>query len=203
MYVIRGLLALKVFKQSRNMVYMTSVITQEMLPFMLALVGRVFLFTLVNLIADRFDKDPKNQPRYLDFGKEFALTYMVLFGDNPDTQNLSTVRWIILFFQTVFINIVMLNLLISVIMNSFDRMKSIEKATEYKAMAAMLCEVETNQSWNRKKGYRRFLHIFRYAEGEKTDTDEWNGKVRFITNKIENLQLSIENLTTEIRSKKL
>lgn len=69
---------------------------------------------------------------------------MVLFGDNPDTTNLSTVKWIILFFQTVFINIVMLNLLISVIMNSFDRMKSIEKATEYKSMAAMLCEVETN-----------------------------------------------------------
>jgi hypothetical protein len=80
----------------------------------------------------------------LNFGKEFALTYMVLFGDNPDTTNLSTVKWIILFFQTVFINIVMLNLLISVIMNSFDRMKSIEKATEYKSMAAMLCEVETN-----------------------------------------------------------
>jgi len=84
MYVIRGLLALKVFKPSRNMVYMTSVITKEMLPFMLALIGRVFLFTLVNLIAERFDTDPKNQPEYLDFGKEFAFTYMVLFGDNGD-----------------------------------------------------------------------------------------------------------------------
>jgi hypothetical protein len=51
MYVIRGLLALKVFKASRNMVYMTSVITEEMTPFLLALTGRVFLFTLVNLIA--------------------------------------------------------------------------------------------------------------------------------------------------------
>jgi len=111
---------------------------------MLALVGRVFLFTLVNLIAERFDTDPNNQPKYLDFGKEFTFTYMVLFGANPDLKNLTTVRWIILLFQTVFINIVMLNLLISVIMNSFDRMKSIEKATEYKAMAAMLSEVETN-----------------------------------------------------------
>lgn len=202
MYIIRGLLALKIFKASRNMIYMAAVITTEMFPFVMVLAGRVFLFTLLNLIAERFERY-STDPHYQDFKREFMQSYFILFLQNPDLKSLTRIKWILLFFQTIFINIVMLNLLISVVMNSYDRMKSIEKATEYKSMATMLHEVETNMSWNRKKGYRRYIHVFKYAEGEKDDTEEWNGKIRFITNKIESVQESVDNLRSVVKNAKI
>lgn len=69
---------------------------------------------------------------------------MALFGEYPDLSGLSNLKWMLLFIQTIVVNIVFLTLLIQIVANSFDRMKRIERATDLKYMASMMLEVELN-----------------------------------------------------------
>ena len=77
-------------------------------------------------------------------------------------------------------------------------MKRIEKATDYKYMAAMMLEVELNQSWNRSKGFKRYIHLIKYAEGEDYADDTWNGSVRAVQDLVLQTNQRIDKLNTQM-----
>lgn len=140
MHISRGILTLKIFRSTRLLIYKILIIIQDMVPICLLMLARVFMFALLNLIVDRMDDNLDDSSLSGAFGE----TYLTIFGTIPDQYQMSYMRWIILFVQTIAINLVFLTFLISIVRDSFDRMKRIEKATDYKYMASMMLEVELN-----------------------------------------------------------
>lgn len=208
MHTSRGILTLKIFTPIRQLIYKAQVLFDELIPFVVLLLSRIFLFAVLDLIVDKLDGTSSAGAGSL--ASSFAATYMVLFGEYPDLQNLSEIKWALLFLQTVAVNIVFLTLLIQLVANAFDRMKRIEQATDLKYMASMMLEVELNQSWNRKKGYKRYIHWVKYAEGEDRGPEEWHGKVRAVqdmigdTNaRIDKLAGQMEQLAKEVRESQI
>lgn len=93
-------------------------------------------------------------------------------------------------------NVMTLNLLISIIGGTYDRVQSISKATDLKQRASMLEQLETILICFRKKGRPKYLHVLRYskedggedADGEDGDrNDQWEGTMRKVTNRMEKI----------------
>eukprot|EP00349_Pseudokeronopsis_sp_Brazil_P005456 CAMPEP_0202966310 /NCGR_PEP_ID=MMETSP1396-20130829/10673_1 /ASSEMBLY_ACC=CAM_ASM_000872 /TAXON_ID= /ORGANISM="Pseudokeronopsis sp., Strain Brazil" /LENGTH=197 /DNA_ID=CAMNT_0049690017 /DNA_START=1765 /DNA_END=2358 /DNA_ORIENTATION=- len=84
------------------------------------------------------------------FSAAFIFTYSIVFGEyNFDDFNIYAPWLLYLFFilQTMFIVVVMLNLLISIIGNTFDKVKTSKECIVYQDMVDMILENEFLLSW--------------------------------------------------------
>lgn len=142
MHTSRGVLTLKIFTPIRQLLYKAQALFDELIPFVVLLLSRVFLFAVLDLIVDRLDGTTTGSQGSLS--SSFIATYMVLFGEYPDTSSLSNVKMGLLFLQTIAVNVIFLTLLIQLVANAYDRMKRIELATDVKYKASLMLEVELN-----------------------------------------------------------
>lgn len=120
-----------------------------------------------------------------------------MFGENPDIDKLKndSIYFINYFGFSLIVNIVSLNLLIAVISNTFDSVQSSIEAHHLKTKAEILQELSGFQTWNRNKSERKYLHIIQNANSKLEDLgsdkssgeDEFNGRVRAISNKMQEL----------------
>ena len=72
---------------------------------------------------------------------ELLEYYMIMFGNNPQVSKLDTVQWVLLISFTLLVNILNLNLLISIIGDTFEKVQSTQHAMNYKMKANALNEL--------------------------------------------------------------
>lgn len=111
---------------------------------------------------------------YQALGVYIVTMYQQLFGENPPPEDLEKDSSLLFlyFLSTVILNVMTLNLLISIIGNTYDRVQSISKATDLKQRAAMLEQLETILICFRKRGEPKYLHVLRYTGEEGNEEDE-------------------------------
>lgn len=71
----------------------------------------------------------------------FGKMYATLFGENPNIESMHYLDWIIYLAFTMLLNIVSLNLLISIISNTFDKVQESMNAYHCKTKAELLLEL--------------------------------------------------------------
>ena len=135
-----------------------------------------------------------------------------MFGSNPAVEDLneSRVYFINYFGFTLIVNIVSLNLLIAVISNTFDSVQSSIEAHHLRTKAGILLDLSQFMSWNRHKSERMYLHIVQNSNNKLKDLhgpggaeDEFSGRVRVISNKIQDLQDSMKEVKTLVVNKSI
>jgi len=91
----------------------------DMIPFLVLLYMIILIFCLVDNVVHQHHRDAKRRelPAFYNFG----MTYQQLLGENPHGRGMSNLDWFIFFAFTTLLNIVALNLLISLISNTFDK----------------------------------------------------------------------------------
>lgn len=112
--------------------------------------------------------------------------YQVLFGENPDPEKMDSFKWVIYVFFTLVIIIVCLNLLISIISDGYDHVKTEEKATDVMSKLLIMRDFgELKQFFTRKQGKLGYIHFFHYNDhalaGDLDDTTQstkWEGKIK-------------------------
>lgn len=108
-------------------------------------------------------------------------------GENIDVGTSTDLDWVIYFAYTTLINIVALNLLISIISNTFDNVLMSFDATQCTTRASMLLEYGSLREKFDDSKNLKYLYIVNYAHeaiGEAGAGDEFTGRVRAITDKI-------------------
>lgn len=90
-----------------------------MLAFLTLLLICVFTFAVMNYIIPYKDNAGKNESFYKHLGNQ----YQIVYGENPDPNN--TLQWVIYTSFTLFINVLVLNLLISIIGATFEKVTEI------------------------------------------------------------------------------
>ena len=93
-----------------------------------------------------------------------------------DTDDYNNLQWIYFFLASMLITIILLNMLIAIMGDTYDKVMAECVSADYKEKAELLLEVEEMITWNRKKGEKMFLHVCRYADS--TQDISWEGKVR-------------------------
>ena len=133
-------------------------------------------------------------------GTYFVTIYQQLFGENPSPDDLDKDLSLLFLYiiSTVIMNVMTLNLLISIIAGTYDRVQSISKATDLKQRANMLEQLETILICFRNKGRNKYLHVLRHSkedggggddgDGDDGDkNDRWEGTMRRVTNRMEKI----------------
>jgi len=83
---------------------------------------------------------------------------------NPAPASMHALQWGLYFCSTMLINIVSLNLLISVISNTYDRVQGAMDAFHCKTKASMLLELACFQNAAEEEEEElQYLYVFRYS----------------------------------------
>ena len=193
--LLRGIDQLNIFEKTRVMMTMMSQTLFDMSAFLVVLGIMLFIFAQLEMIMNMQALD-NNEP---NIGNYIVTMYQQLFGENPSPDDLNKDLSLLFLYiiSTVIMNVMTLNLLISIIAGTYDRVQSISKATDLKQRASMLEQLETILICFRNKGRHKYLHVLRYSkedgggedgegdEGEKND--RWEGTMRRVTNRMEKI----------------
>jgi len=128
----------------------------------------------------------------------------MMMGENIDAGESNNLDWVVYFAYTCLINIVALNLLISIISNTFDNVLSSFDATWCTTRAGMLLELgQLHGNGHDDSKNLKTLFIINYANeaiGAEGGGDEFTGKIRMITNKISSLNSKFEALSVLVKN---
>jgi len=125
-----------------------------------------------------------------------------MYGENPaEFKDISL--WFLYIVTTIVLNVMTLNLLISIIGNTYDRLQSIQVPTDLKQRANLLEQLETILICFRKKGKPTYLHVLKYADGTQfgeedelvssSKGDRWEGKIVSVVKKMDKISDIIIN----------
>lgn len=178
---LRAASNLRIYKRFRVQIELLKMSIYDMIPFLCILFFMIFIFTLIQAVLDK-DGAFSMSEFFLTFGQ----SYQIMLGENPNPNEDLTSRthWIIYFGYTLLVNIVSLNLLISVISNTFDCVQASMEAVHCRTKAQILLEIATQMTWNRDHGTRMHLHFVHYSNehmNHSYEEDEVAGRLHKLT----------------------
>ncbi|OMJ73892.1 hypothetical protein SteCoe_27308 [Stentor coeruleus] len=166
------------FRLNSNTRYLNKVLSQviaDIFPFLIILFYSVIAFAL---IFRAFDSDLKT-----DYFPSLTKSYLIIIGswDNPITPDFAS---LILFFATLLNPIISLNLLISILTGTFERVSEDEAIADGQELAGMIIEIETLMFWARNNNEKTFLHIMEQDNIDEESDNNLNKLVNNINAKI-------------------
>jgi sigma54-dependent transcription regulator len=110
-------------------------------------------------------------------------------SDNWSTQDLNAIFWVIFFISSIMNPIVLLNMLIAIMSDTYDRVQEDQVVADCKEMAGLIMQAEGMIFWRRKMSKKGYLQRCDYVRHLTSETTEWMGKIRAIKKSIARLNL--------------
>ena len=149
----KGIMAVAILNESyRVLIKLIQNSIIDMIPFTVILIAQILLFASlnsVNKMQEKFSGNENYQNQDNIFLNSFLDYYMIMFGDLPKRTSLDKIQYFLLLSFAFLVNIVNLNLLISIIGDTFEKVQSNQLAMNYKMKANALTEVGGLQKWER------------------------------------------------------
>lgn len=105
---------MKIFKNFSYLIQLLSGTIIDMIDFLIILFLFVLIFTLLDMAIHKGIKGQEG------FFYNYGSLYQTWMGENPGL-NITLQDWLVYFFFTNLVNIIALNLLISIISNTYDK----------------------------------------------------------------------------------
>lgn len=173
----RGITYFRLYPATRYMISLITEVLFDMISFLFLLFYSTFAFSFVIMIVT-----PDTE---MTLAQYIATSYLINIGES-NSDGLSILQSLVFFLVTMINFVVMMNLLISVIGDTFDRVQESLEIADFKALAEMILEVETLLFWRRDFKDTTYLQI---CEEETIKGEEdWTGKVRALKVLIKLLQ---------------
>ena len=158
----------------------------------------IFLYTFILFMAiskHMLKELPTEKDKKLELIPSIVAAYQVMFGENPETAELTAAnsndwKFDFLFYliHTNVINVICLNILISIVTDNYDNVQSRMNAIDLKEKASILLQHELIMRWNYELFNPQYLFLIRYKK-EGIDgfggDDEWQGKMRALKNSVQ------------------
>lgn len=114
---IKGIYSFRIFAKFRALIEAILVCLRQMIYFIILMSSYVIMFAILNFSIEQ--KSFKER----SFTTQAGTMYQIIFGENPDIEwdnHHGTLPFIIYFMFTILINIVMLNLLIQLVSDTYS-----------------------------------------------------------------------------------
>lgn len=167
----------------------------DVIPFLLIFFTATFTFSLLFYITTSSD----------NLAQTFVDTYKLNFNDfsgilAKDWENgqFNAVFWVIFFIASIMNPIVLLNMLIAIMSDTYDRVQEDQVVADCKEMAGMMIQAEAMLFWRRRLGKRSYLQRCDYVRHLTSETSEWMGKIRAIKKSIARLNLKVKGSERKI-----
>lgn len=175
--------------------------------------------SVLHLVVKRTGEDYHNNIDKVGFSFSLREIYQQTFGENPDVD-IDLIQFIVYIISTLFLNIVTMNLLISIISETYDRVTMTQKATDNKQKLDLLLQMERYQKWSlgrqrkatkesgssksqQKEKDPSFLHLLSITQdydGGAGGSEQWEGKIRLLRKSITEASQQIQTLSTQVSS---
>lgn len=183
---IRGISYFRIFQKTRYIINLLTEVINDMKAFMCVLVYSSLSFTFLFLVI----KNESNFPAYI------LGTFKMNLGDVADGYENSILEFSLLTVAIIINPIIMLNLLISIIGDTFDRVQSTMVIADMRELCEMIIELESMLYWKRESGTLQYLQLCNSRESEELIEDQWEGKIRQLDDKLERILDKVSSIDT-------
>lgn len=169
---IRGVTYFRIFGPTRYLINLLFEVFSDIRAFLI-----IYFYTIV---AFSFVFYSINTDNTIDYYGVLVDTYSTSLG-NPSGSLTSRIQWLFYVLITLFNFIIMLNLLISILSDTYNRVNENQTIADALELASMIYEVEMMMFWRRKMNEKQYLHICR------SEISEEIGLERIVVNKFKNM----------------
>lgn len=188
----RGVCHFRIFTSTRYLVNLIIEVIKDIGPFL----SLLFYFTL-GFTFMRLSLESTNQ--YEDFYMIEDI-FMLNFGDFYISNKNGSWQWVCFTISSLINFLIMVNLLISIIGDTYDKVQNYREIADRKEMTEIILEIENLVVWKRKQNVKRFIH-FMSMDCLSDDKDNWQGKVREIQEKMVGIETLVKDQKVLVESK--
>ena len=134
--------------------------------------GFAFSFIIMNVADDK------------DFVDGVTISFLVALGD-WDNDRISFTEWVIFAFSSVLMLVVMMNLLISIVGDTFERVQMDSAIKDSEEVIELLLEIDIVLFRNRDKHDWRRIVVCQPYQASETASVNWEGRMRKFFDRIE------------------
>ena len=181
LFWIEGVSAFKVFDSTRYYVWMILEVVKDTKGFLGILI--YFAIAYCGMLGTTINSS---------FWDTFKVSYNLLLGDF-DTGDLDNLQWAVFIIGSMLNLIVMLNLLISIISESFAKINSEKMASDTRIRLDLVIEVENCIFWRKKEGPQYLFFVEEY-EGEEEEDSKLEKDVQAIKAEMESMKKDVAKI---------
>lgn len=175
---IRGITYFGIFSATRYMIFLIFEVWKDMISFIILL---FYSITAITVIFLSIDYEQTNGTFY----EHLLSSYRLGLGD-LDTSGNSPVENIIFAGGSLINTIIMLNLLISIMGDTFDRVQQGTIEADRKTLTEFILELELLVFWKRKRQAKKYFFICKVDDVDaESSGNSWEGKIRIIIDKLD------------------
>lgn len=188
--LLRGLSFFECYQKTRSMIKIFVDIIKDSVPFLLVLSCTTLAFTFIFMIIDD----------NLDFGASLTNTYCINFG-GFETDNYGVFQLIVFHLATLINPLLMLNLLVSIMNETFSRLKENLITEDIKALAELVVEHESVIFWKKNRGHKKFLQSCSPETIEYVRVDKRSKRLEMLGETVDQLHNSMKQAEKRWRKK--
>lgn len=128
--------------------------------------------------------------------QNYALNFGTYYDTLPQDAEF-TMNYIVYFAATILNVVLMLNLLISILGDSYDKFQIEQVSIDYKEKTFNALEIQKMLFWSQKHSKLRFIHVCAMLY-ENEEIENWGGKINFIDKNIKEITLGQGKITEKI-----
>jgi WD40 repeat protein len=163
----------RIFSSTRYLIRIIIEVIKDMIPFMFILSTGTLAISLLFYEIEGNKKDMISC---------ILQSYRIAYGDY-DVENYTNEKWVVFIVATVINPLIMMNLLISIMGDTYSRVQDLQAVADSKELGSMILEVEPMLFWNRSSGDKMFLQQCSISEDSFLDGNKAiQGRIRELKN---------------------
>jgi len=187
----RAISFLRILKPTRYFIRMLVQVFKDSIAFILILGLSIFVFSVLMFI--------EGQGSY--FSDAVLHSYVTAYGAF-DTAGYDSFRTAIFLLASAINTLILLNLLLGIIGDTYDRVSHYLQVADQKALATLLIEAETLMFWRRKDSKVHYLQECRVAETRLNSGFDWKGKVNEINQNLKLVGKKLKSASEDLKTLK-
>ena len=184
--MVRGISYFRLFDNTRYMINLLKEVIKDMQSFLILLGYSTYSFALIYFImvnnVIKYNPNPEHEAQ--TFSYYVTDSYLLSLGQFS-TDNYGAFEWVIFFFASVINPLIMLNLLISIMGDTFGRVKQEQDIANMQELTGMVIEGEYLLFCKRNNGRKMYMQICKEEE---------------LTNIEQSIDIKLDNMKLRIRA---
>jgi hypothetical protein len=192
--MVRGISYFRLFDNTRYMINLLRETIKDMKSFLILLTYSTYSFALIYFIMVnnvlKYSAEATANPSSVEikpFSEYIALSYLLSLG-SFDTSGYGAFEWVIFFFASVINPLIMLNLLIAIMGDTYSRVAEEQEIADMQELTEMVIEGEYLLFCKRNKGVRSYMQICKEEELSAQDVT--------IEQKLDKLKVRVKEVET-------
>ena len=188
----RGISYFRMFDGTRYMVRLLSEVIKDMKVFFVILFYSTIAFTFIFYLRDTA----------ISFSEFLTVSYRLNLGDF-DADYTDPFDWIIFFLATVINPLIMLNLLISIMGDTYGRVQETNDIANYQELTEMIIEIEKLMFWKKSQTEQYYMQQCDFLKGNEGEKDKVNERIKALRSQLLVIEKTVSHVKNNIKNSKV